>query len=62
MKRHCDDLCVFEIFGQTPSISCHRFWPDEWPELYAATAPQQNYVGVPSPILAQPPGGGRAGP
>ena len=53
MKRHCgDDLCVFEIFGQTESISCHRFWPDEWPELYAATAPQQNYVGVPSPILA----------
>jgi acyl-CoA synthetase (AMP-forming)/AMP-acid ligase II len=53
MKRHCgDDLCAFEIFGQTESISCHRFWPDEWPELYAATAPQDNYVGVPSPILA----------
>jgi acyl-CoA synthetase (AMP-forming)/AMP-acid ligase II len=53
MKQHCgDDLCVFEIFGQTESISCHRFWPGEWPELYAATAPQQNYVGVPSPILA----------
>jgi acyl-CoA synthetase (AMP-forming)/AMP-acid ligase II len=52
MKRHCgEDLCVFEIFGQTESISCHRFWPDEWPELYAATAPQYNYVGVPSPIL-----------
>jgi acyl-CoA synthetase (AMP-forming)/AMP-acid ligase II len=53
MKRHCgEDLCAFEIFGQTESISCYRFWPDEWPELYAATAPQQNYVGVPSPILA----------
>ena len=53
MKQHCgDDLCVFEIFGQTESISCHRFWPGEWPELYAATAPQLNYVGVPSPILA----------
>jgi acyl-CoA synthetase (AMP-forming)/AMP-acid ligase II len=53
MKRHCgEDLCVFEIFGQTESISCHRFWPDEWPELYAATAPQYNYVGVPSPVLA----------
>jgi len=52
MKRHCgDDLCVFEIFGQTESISCYRFWPDEWPELYAATAPQHNYVGVPSQIL-----------
>jgi AMP-binding enzyme/AMP-binding enzyme C-terminal domain len=53
LKRHCgEDLCAFEIFGQTESISCHRFWPDEWPELYAATAPQDNYVGVPSPILA----------
>ena len=67
MKRHCgDDLCVFEIFGQTESISCHRFWPDEWPELYAATAPQQNYVGVPSPILAStvldPDGGDLAEP
>lgn len=53
MKRHCgEDLCAFEIFGQTESISCHRFWPGEWPELYAATAPQHNYVGVPSPVLA----------
>jgi len=53
MKRHCgEDLVVFEIFGQTESISCHRFWPDKWPEVYARTAPQDNYVGVPSPILA----------
>lgn len=53
LKRHTsDDLVVFEIFGQTESISCHRFWPDKWPELYARTAPQDNYVGVPSPILA----------
>ena len=53
MKRHCGDgLLVFEIFGQTESISCHRFWPDKWPELYARTAPKHNYVGVPSPLLA----------
>ncbi|HEY0719131.1 MAG TPA: AMP-binding protein, partial [Streptosporangiaceae bacterium] len=53
MKKHCgDDLLVFEIFGQTESISCHRFWPDKWPEVYARTAPQHNYVGVPSPLLA----------
>src|ERR1700691_5859148 len=53
MKRHCgEDLLVFEIFGQTESIACHRFWPDKWSELYARTAPQQNYVGVPSPLLA----------
>jgi acyl-CoA synthetase (AMP-forming)/AMP-acid ligase II len=52
LKRHCGaDLCAFEIFGQTECIPCHRFWPDEWPELYATTAPQQNYVGIPSPIL-----------
>jgi acyl-CoA synthetase (AMP-forming)/AMP-acid ligase II len=53
LKQHCgEDLLVFEIFGQTESISCHRFWPDKWPELYARTAPKQNYVGVPSPLLA----------
>ncbi|HWG14743.1 MAG TPA: AMP-binding protein [Streptosporangiaceae bacterium] len=53
VKKHCgDDLLVFEIFGQTESISCHRFWPDKWPEVYARTAPQHNYVGVPSPLLA----------
>src|ERR1700722_2071275 len=53
LKQHCgEDLLVFEIFGQTESISCHRFWPDRWPELYARTAPKQNYVGVPSPVLA----------
>jgi acyl-CoA synthetase (AMP-forming)/AMP-acid ligase II len=53
LKRHCGtDLLAFEIFGQTESISCHRFWPDKWPELYAATAPQLNYVGLPSPLLA----------
>ena len=53
MKRHCgDDLLVFEIFGQTEAIACHRFWPDRWPEVYQATAPKTNYVGIPSPILA----------
>lgn len=53
LKRHCgEQLTVFEIFGQTESISCHRFWPKRWPEIYAATAPQENYVGIPSPLLA----------
>ena len=53
LKRRCGaDLLVFEIFGQTESITCHRFWPDRWPEVYARTAPRDNYVGVPSPILA----------
>jgi acyl-CoA synthetase (AMP-forming)/AMP-acid ligase II len=53
LKRRCgEDLCAFEIFGQTECVPCHRFWPDEWPELYAATAPQHNYVGIPGPNLA----------
>jgi acyl-CoA synthetase (AMP-forming)/AMP-acid ligase II len=53
MKQHCGEgLLAFEIFGQTESIACHRFWPDKWPELYERTAPQHNYVGVPSPLLA----------
>ena len=43
---------VTAIFGQTEAISCHRFWPDQHPELYARTAPQENYVGVPNPLLA----------
>lgn len=46
------DFTAVEIFGQTEAISCHRFWPDKWPELYHRTAPAQNYVGVPNPLLA----------
>jgi len=66
LERHCaDDLLVFEIFGQTEAIACHRFWPSRWPEIYAASAPAVNYVGVPSPLLASmvmdPEGGSLAG-
>ncbi|WP_426245867.1 AMP-binding protein [Nocardioides sp. LHG3406-4] len=52
LKKHAPALEVVEIFGQTESITCHRFWPGMWPEVYEATAPQQNYVGLPSPLLA----------
>lgn len=53
LKQRCgDDLVAVEIFGQTEAISCHRFWPDKWPETYRATSPEQNYVGVPNPLLA----------
>lgn len=53
LKQLCgEDIVVFEIFGQTESISCHRFWPDKWPEIYQRTAPKANYVGVPNPSLA----------
>jgi acyl-CoA synthetase (AMP-forming)/AMP-acid ligase II len=52
-KRMCgDDFTAVEIFGQTEAISCHRFWPDKWPEVYRRTAPEQNYVGIPNPLLA----------
>jgi acyl-CoA synthetase (AMP-forming)/AMP-acid ligase II len=53
LKQLCgDELVAVEIFGQTEAISCHRFWPDKWPDIYRRTAPQHNYVGVPNPLLA----------
>jgi acyl-CoA synthetase (AMP-forming)/AMP-acid ligase II len=52
-KRLCgEDFVAVGIFGQTEAISCHRFWPDKWPDTYRRTAPEQNYVGVPNPLLA----------
>ncbi len=47
-----EGLTTFGIFGQTEAIACHRFWPDLWRETYERTAPELNYVGVPSPLLA----------
>ncbi|QEC48118.1 AMP-binding protein [Baekduia soli] len=53
LKRHCgEDLIACEILGQTEAISCHRFWPDKWTELFHRTAPELNYVGVPNPMVA----------
>jgi acyl-CoA synthetase (AMP-forming)/AMP-acid ligase II len=53
LRRHCaESFQVCEILGQTEAISCHRFWPDKWPDLYERTAPEQNYVGLPNPLLA----------
>jgi acyl-CoA synthetase (AMP-forming)/AMP-acid ligase II len=53
LKELCgEQFQVCEILGQTESISCHRFWPDRWPELYQRVAPEQNYVGVTNPLLA----------
>lgn len=52
-KQVCgQDFTAVEIFGQTEAISCYRFWPDKWPELYQRTSPEHNYVGVPNPLLA----------
>ncbi|HEU0196784.1 MAG TPA: AMP-binding protein [Nevskiaceae bacterium] len=53
LKQLCGaQLVGVEIFGQTESISCHRFWADKWPDTYRAHCPQSNYVGVPNPLLA----------
>jgi acyl-CoA synthetase (AMP-forming)/AMP-acid ligase II len=53
LKSLCgEDLALWEIFGQTESMSGYRFWLDEWPEKVAAGAGAVNYVGVPNPMLA----------
>jgi acyl-CoA synthetase (AMP-forming)/AMP-acid ligase II len=53
LKEMCGrGLILLEIFGQTESISCYRFWPDKWPETYRKYAPAVNHVGVPNPLLA----------
>lgn len=53
VKRLCgEQVTPVEILGQTEAISCHRFWPDKWPEIFDATAPATNYVGVPNPMVA----------
>lgn len=53
LRRLCgEDVVPVEILGQTEAISCHRFWPDKWPEIFQATAPETNYVGVPNPMTA----------
>src|ERR1035441_10340371 len=51
LKQRCaEDFLLVGIFGQTEAISCHRFWPDVWPDKYLATAPKVNYVGIPNPL------------
>jgi acyl-CoA synthetase (AMP-forming)/AMP-acid ligase II len=53
LRRLCgDDVVPVEILGQTEAISCFRFWPDKWPEIFQSTAPEVNYVGVPNPMVA----------
>jgi acyl-CoA synthetase (AMP-forming)/AMP-acid ligase II len=53
LKQRCaPQFLLVGIFGQTEAISCHRFWPDVWPDKYLATAPAVNYVGIPNPLLA----------
>jgi acyl-CoA synthetase (AMP-forming)/AMP-acid ligase II len=47
-----DDLGMLEVFGQTESLSCYRFWPDQHPEKHELAMQGVNYVGVPNPMLA----------
>ena len=41
-----------EIIGQTEVVVAHRFWVNEHEELFRRTAPDDNYVGAPHPLLA----------
>jgi acyl-CoA synthetase (AMP-forming)/AMP-acid ligase II len=53
LKRLCgEDVALWEIFGQTESMSGYRFWLDQWPERVDSGGGTVNYVGVPNPILA----------
>jgi acyl-CoA synthetase (AMP-forming)/AMP-acid ligase II len=47
-----DELQLVGILGQIEAISCVRFWPDKWPDIYRASAPRINHIGLPTPILA----------
>jgi acyl-CoA synthetase (AMP-forming)/AMP-acid ligase II len=52
LKELCgDQLTVWEIFGQTESMSGYRFWLDEHPDRLRRGNGAVNYVGLPNPIL-----------
>ena len=46
------EIAMLEVFGQTESQSCFRFWPDARPERAAESFHGVNHVGVPTPLLA----------
>lgn len=43
---------VQSIIGMTEVVASHRFWLDEHEDLFRRTTPRDNYVGLPSPLLA----------
>ena len=43
---------MVEVFGQTESQSCFRFWPAAHPDRAAESFQGVNHVGLPTPILA----------
>lgn len=53
LREACgDDVEMLEVFGQTESMSCFRFWPGREPEKFAESIHGTNHVGRPTPILA----------
>lgn len=47
-----DSIQPVEVFGQTESQSCFRFWPDARPERAEESYTGTNHVGLPTPLLA----------
>lgn len=53
LRQACgDEVRMLEVFGQTESMSCFRFWADREPEKFAESVHGTNHVGRPTPILA----------
>lgn len=53
LKKVCGpQVRMLEVFGQTESMSCYRFWPDREPEKHQESINGVNHVGRPTPILA----------
>jgi len=46
------DVALLEVFGQTESQSCFRFWPDAEPARAEESFRGVNHVGLPTPLLA----------
>jgi len=46
------DVSMLEVFGQTESQSCFRFWPEAHPERADESFRGVNHVGLPTPLLA----------
>ncbi|WP_217995758.1 class I adenylate-forming enzyme family protein [Kribbia dieselivorans] len=53
VRRVCaDGVRLLEVFGQTESMSCYRFWPHREPAKFAESIEGVNHVGRPNPLLA----------
>ncbi len=53
VKKCCgSQVSLCGILGMTELVCAHRFWIDDNIDLYRATAPKENYIGLPSTIMA----------